>query len=277
MKRLAVFSILFVLLLILLIASYDPLVKVFQKASITPTATQDLVIFPKGGEKLVKGQTYVLTWASGSNPDHIFLIDTSLESQGESVSIVDRVYNIAPHTEKYSYTVPKAIKSGIYKLQIGKVTSNPFQVVDSSSKQSFCSPKDIEAKIQMGAAAGNIYGTLTITNTSSIPCHIIGNNKINAVSSAKNISLNYFPREGQQDILLTPNKTLYAKVHYPNGPQCQSPIVSSTITFSYALSPTDNVTFANQNGKINQGIVTCSNANEVSQVDIWNLSTQAYN
>lgn len=173
------------------------------------------------------------------------------------------------------------ITAGVYYVFVPQ-THNPqksplIPTPTSQSQQnqpSFCTAKDLEATIEMGAAAGNIYGMITLKNISSTPCHMIGNNKITVVSSAKNITLNYYPISLQKDIVLSPNQRLYGKVHYPNGPQCQSSIINSTIAFSYQINPNTTVTFADSTGKSNQTIITCSGANNSTQVDIWNLSTQ---
>jgi len=94
----------------------------------TPTQSQSKITFPKGGEKLTKGQSYTLTWTGGGNQVQIFLIDTSLESQGESVSEVDKLYGIS-NSGSYDYKIPDDIKDGTYKFEIGTMTSKPFQIV----------------------------------------------------------------------------------------------------------------------------------------------------
>jgi hypothetical protein len=87
------------------------------------------ITFPKGGEKLVQGQSYQLTWTGGrEETTQIFLIDTSLKDQGSSVSISDRIYGIEnKHT--YTYTIPVNMKPGTYQFQIGSLTSQPFDIV----------------------------------------------------------------------------------------------------------------------------------------------------
>ncbi len=85
------------------------------------------VTFPHGGEQLIEGNSYMLTWLGGPDPTHIFLIDTSLKSVGESASIVDRIYDIK-NNGIYNYTVPTNLKPGVYEFQIGNNTSNIFQI-----------------------------------------------------------------------------------------------------------------------------------------------------
>ncbi len=94
-----------------------------------PTEQKYAIIFPKGGEELLTGQTYKLLWNDGIDPINIFLIDRSLKEQGASVSVSDRVYGIK-NEHSYDYTVPATIKPGEYEFQIGTETSKPFRIVD---------------------------------------------------------------------------------------------------------------------------------------------------
>jgi len=89
----------------------------------------DSITFPKGGERLIQGQTYELTWTGGREEiTQIFLIDTSLKDKGASVSISDRIYGIE-NKHAYSYTVPASTKPGTYQFQIGSQTSPTFDIV----------------------------------------------------------------------------------------------------------------------------------------------------
>lgn len=96
----------------------------------SPTQTQSSILFPKGNETLKKGQTYTLKWQKGSGNTQIFLVDTSLESQGESVSIADRIYNV-PNSGVYNYTIPTNIPDSTYVFRIGNLTSKPFHITGS--------------------------------------------------------------------------------------------------------------------------------------------------
>lgn len=89
---------------------------------------QPSILFPLGGETLIAGQTYTLSWVQGGESIHIFLIDTSLKEQGASVSISDRIYNI-PNTGSYTYTVPLTLPSGEYQFQIGTLESKPVHII----------------------------------------------------------------------------------------------------------------------------------------------------
>lgn len=236
-----------------------------------PTAQ---IIFPKGGESLVKGQKYALQWSGGPNPTQIFLINTALESQGQSVSIVDRAYNIT-NTGSYEYTIPATIDPGSYKFEIGNVTSNAFTVIAASSNQQAmaCKPADLQASVATEGAAGSIYGKLTIKNISTTNCLVIGNAFVQATSSASNISITSQGQAGPATILLTPNQSVYSQVRYQNGPQCSNGTQSSTITFSYKISGVDSITFKDANGKTQLTATTCKAANELTRIEVWSLAT----
>ncbi|HVZ67225.1 MAG TPA: Ser-Thr-rich GPI-anchored membrane family protein [Patescibacteria group bacterium] len=85
-------------------------------------------IFPRGGETLKKGETYVLEWQGGPKGDiAIFLQNQAMEKDGVSVSLVDRVYGLN-NTGSYNYTIPDDIPSGSYRFQIGNINSPYFNI-----------------------------------------------------------------------------------------------------------------------------------------------------
>lgn len=86
------------------------------------------ITIPREGDTLVAGQTYTIAWTGAATSTALFLIDTSLASEGASVSISDRVYGIQD-TNTYAYTVPSHIRPGDYRIQIGGATSGIFHVV----------------------------------------------------------------------------------------------------------------------------------------------------
>ncbi len=112
---------------------------------------KNTVIFPVQGDILVKGFPYHLEWEIIDAPKEsiaIFLIDASLEQQGESVSISDRVYDI-PNIGTYDYSIPTNLPEGTYKLRIGKMDSGYFRVLSLRDAISDCMPKsDIKSKTQ---------------------------------------------------------------------------------------------------------------------------------
>lgn len=87
------------------------------------------IIFPKGGERLIKGKTYSFKWTGGHDSTiSIFLVDSALESKGASVSLTDRLYGIQ-NKGSYDYSFPDRVAAGTYKVQIGKKESGYFRVV----------------------------------------------------------------------------------------------------------------------------------------------------
>ena len=93
--------------------------------------TETQIIFPMGGESLIKGKTYTLKWFGGPEPIAIFLIDTSLKPEGASSSTSDRIYNIK-NIGAYDYQIPETLKDGIYEFYIGNNTSKTFRISQSN-------------------------------------------------------------------------------------------------------------------------------------------------
>lgn len=91
------------------------------------SAPSSEITFPQGGETLVKGKTYTITWTGGKEGVALFVIDKATEKEGLSASIMDRVYDIK-NTSQLSYTVPKEIPDGTYVLEIAGLTSLPFTI-----------------------------------------------------------------------------------------------------------------------------------------------------
>lgn len=86
------------------------------------------ILFPKAGGTLYKGHTYNIQWTGGGTGEALFLQSADLEKEGQSVSIVDRVYDI-PNTSNIQYTVPSEIPDGIYTISIAGLTSGKFQII----------------------------------------------------------------------------------------------------------------------------------------------------
>ena len=91
--------------------------------------TPGTITYPTNTDILSAGETYTLRWTDLDSevPTHIFLIDTSLEAQGASVSVVDQVYDV-PNTGSYSYTIPAVINPGTYVFTIGPRRSDEFTI-----------------------------------------------------------------------------------------------------------------------------------------------------
>lgn len=87
------------------------------------------ITYPTNADTLSAGETYTLRWTNldSDTPTQIFLIDTRLEAQGASASVVDRVDNV-PNTGSYEYTVPAVITPGTYVFTIGTRRSAEFTI-----------------------------------------------------------------------------------------------------------------------------------------------------
>lgn len=250
-------------------------------ASTSPTRSQ--VLFPTSSDTLTEGQTYTLKWSGGPDPIQIFLINQTLESQGQSIAISDRVYGVK-NTGSYSYTVPTNLTSGNYKFEIGNMSSDYFQITGSSPQPtasstsvSYCAPANLEANLSLSGAAGSIYGNAEIKNASNSPCQIIGNNFIDVSydSSIKNLTVTHTGTPTNQTFTIQPGKSVYSQVRYQNGPQCQGPTVQDQVTFSYKVSSRGSVTFKNtENGKTTQVVQGCQSPADMTEITVWNMSAQ---
>ncbi len=85
------------------------------------------ISYPKSGDILHQGKTYIIKWKGGTGSTDIFLINHAYESEGVSISIADRIYNIA-NSGSYSYKVPTNIPTGEYKFTIGSLNSEYFDI-----------------------------------------------------------------------------------------------------------------------------------------------------
>lgn len=143
---------------------------------------------------------------------------------------------------------------------------------------SYCTPQNLQASVNLSPGAGNIYGTFTLKNISHQTCQVLGGNFISVVydtNTVKNITVTHIGQTQSLPFTLSPNQELYSQVHYPNGPQCNSIGINVTnITFTYKVSPTDTVTFKNQNGNVEQGVQTCKSLTDRTEIQIWNMANQ---
>lgn len=151
------------------------------------------------------------------------------------------------------------------------VTPNPTVTI------SYCLPANLQATIDLSPGAGNVYGTFTLKNVSSNTCKISGGEFIGVnydTTKVKNITVTDIGQTQSQPFILNPNQTIYSQVHYPNGPQCQSGVNQTPVTFTYKISPTSTVVFTSAQNNIPQVVQTCKSDSEMTEVQIWNMSTQ---
>lgn len=248
-----------------------------QQPPTTSPPSPRTVFFPSGGETLIKGQTYLLKWTEGAGDLQIFLVDKNLESQGESVSIVDQVFDV-PNTGSYSYTVPENTPSSTYIIKIGNLSSQPFQITDAkNSPTAFCKPADLAATITYEGAAGSTYGSLILKNISPQPCNIQGNHYIKPVYSASNIEVREQELVDLSTIVLQPNQSVYSQIRYTNGAQCSGPTKPVVVTFQYTISPSIIVSFKDQASEVQHTIPTCQDSEEITELLVWGVFDQPLN
>lgn len=156
--------------------------------------------------------------------------------------------------------------------------ASPSQLPASSSVQSmaYCRSHDVETLLTLDHAAGNVYGTFTLKNISNKTCQILGNKFIEPQYVSTNTKVVHEGKTQPQAFVLSPNQTLYSQVHYPNGPQCSSETVQLPVTFSYMISPTENIVFKDQMGKAEQLMQACK-SQDITEIQIWNMSDKPIN
>jgi hypothetical protein len=176
--------------------------------------------------------------------------------------------------------------AGYYVFQNNRSTQNvipspaPTQTVQSTPTQAgsattgdFCTPSQLDANLEPEVAAGNLYAQITLKNNSQTTCRIVGNNtlKVGYPVSVTNFQTVIKSRPTTPVFTLTPNQTIYALIHYPNGPQCSSEATTVNAMVSYTISPTDSVSFKPTSGTT-LDIPSCGNASEITTIDLYSFS-----
>jgi hypothetical protein len=155
---------------------------------------------------------------------------------------------------------------------------NPREVHDLSQYKNYCTYENIKGTVNFEGAAGNVYGTLIMTNTSDSTCLVKGDGfaTINfSTEEAKNIKVINGKPSGEKEYSLDPGETLKAQIHYANGPQCSSLPRQVNISIEYTLSPLSSVTFSNRDGRNDFSIPACENPKEITYVDVTAFSKEA--
>lgn len=88
------YLILIIVIILLALGGEYYYTKVYAPEGTQIVSASSTITFPAGGERLVQGETYTLSWTGGADPIQIFLIDRSLKDAGASVSISDRIYGL---------------------------------------------------------------------------------------------------------------------------------------------------------------------------------------
>lgn len=153
-------------------------------------------------------------------------------------------------------------------------TAQPTAAI-SQTAGAYCTPSQLQATMQPEGAAGNVYVTLTIKNTSSTPCQVTGNNtvKVDYPLSVTNFKTVMKRQPTTAVFTLAPNQTIYSLIHYPNGPQCSSQATGVDAGVSYAISPKDTISFKPTRGTT-LSIPSCGSASDITTIDLYPFSNQ---
>lgn len=143
--------------------------------------------------------------------------------------------------------------------------------VSTNGQMTPCSSDQLTGTAEAQGGAGNIYVSLELTNTGKTSCTIKLGNTITETINATNITIHYQQNASNQSFVLAPSAKAYSQVHYPNGPQCQSPITEKPITLLYKNDST-SVVFEPNSQTSKLIVQTCSSPNENTTIDIWPLS-----
>jgi hypothetical protein len=158
--------------------------------------------------------------------------------------------------------------------QQNTVIEHPLVSIAPTSSIAYCSQKDLQTTVVTDPGAGNINGMFEIKNISGANCQIVGNNTIMASYNEhviKNIAVTHTGKPEMESFELAPNQSVYARLHYPNGPQCSGPTQTANVAFSYAISPTDTISFKEESVRV------CSSDSEMTTITLWNISSQPVN
>jgi len=150
------------------------------------------------------------------------------------------------------------------------IRQNPSAMISQTQTQ-FCQQNQLSANITTQGAAGNIFATLILINTTKTSCEVTLGNTIMGVFNAKNIVTNYKQNAPAQNFILAPSGKVYSQIHYPNGPQCQSSIVEQKINFVYKTAQT-SITFQSTGPGEKLLVQACSAPSQKTVIDIWPLS-----
>ncbi|HOX29784.1 MAG TPA: DUF4232 domain-containing protein [Candidatus Paceibacterota bacterium] len=145
-----------------------------------------------------------------------------------------------------------------------------------------CSAADLSAQVIFEGAAGTIYGAMSIKNISDKACTIAGNGfpKLNYdKATVKNLNIATLGLPSASTYTLQPGSAVYARIHFPNGPQCGSGIKMANAMLNYPIAPGIDVTFENvlpQGGQNRPefSITACNDPKDITDIKITNLSDQ---
>lgn len=134
----------------------------------------------------------------------------------------------------------------------------------------FCKKQDLSCIGTFDVAAGNAYGTFILKNISMSSCRIIGNNTLlmQYPSAVTNIKITQTTKPTHAVLTLKPNESVQATVHYPNGPQCHSPLEKVDVMFIYEIAPGVVVPFMSNDTTNPFEITSCQARGDITFVRI---------
>lgn len=140
--------------------------------------------------------------------------------------------------------------------------------------QSFCTASQLTGTAETDVAAGNAYVTITIINTSDTACDVIGNNtpEVSYPNAVTNVQISVKDEPQTSVFTLQPNDSIYALIHYPNGPQCSTESTTVDAMVSYQFSDSEAIAFTPNVGTTIL-ISSCAEASEITMVDVYHFSS----
>ena len=140
-----------------------------------------------------------------------------------------------------------------------------------------CDPANLNAAAAFEGAAGNIYGTFSITNTSGSACKVNGDKFVQVnydTNSVQNIDVSPSGLPSVAAYTLAPNAAIYALIHMPNGPQCSSAVNQVSASYTYEVDSGKALTFKDAQGNSQFSIQACSGATDRTEVRVTNMSDE---
>jgi hypothetical protein len=136
-----------------------------------------------------------------------------------------------------------------------------------------CIPAQLQAQMNTDVAAGNAYTTVTLKNISDVACIVKGDNPLEVMypSSVKNLKTVQKSQPITKEFTLAPTQTIYALIHYSNGPQCSSQGTDVNAGVSYKISDKDTVAFKPTQGDT-LNIPSCGKETDITTIDLYSFS-----
>lgn len=161
---------------------------------------------------------------------------------------------------------------GAVSYFIGKGKTPPIS--SNLTREVFCAPSDIEAKVELEGAAGSTYGALTLKNIGDKACYLVGDNFVDVRYDLRTIqNVTVMPQGKPQESLyqIEPQQVLYSQIRFPNGAQCNGETKTINAVYAYRMTNSAEVTFKNRDQEPNNALTICASSTK-TKVDVWPLS-----